>query len=56
MCQDKYRKGVERVEARHCRQSNRKRSFFNEINDHQQSWGYEAGPSKGPGPRSAGGR
>jgi hypothetical protein len=27
-----------------------------EISDHQQSWGYEAGPSKGPGPRSAGGR
>jgi hypothetical protein len=26
------------------------------ISDHQQSWGYEAGPSKGPGPRSAGGR
>ena len=27
-----------------------------EISDHQQSWGFEAGPSKGPGPRSAGGR
>ena len=26
------------------------------ISDHQQSWGYEDGPSKGPGPRSAGGR
>jgi microcin C transport system ATP-binding protein len=26
------------------------------ISDHQQSWGYEAGPSKGPGSRSAGGR
>jgi hypothetical protein len=27
-----------------------------EISDHQQSWGYEAGPSKGPGIGSAGGR
>jgi hypothetical protein len=27
-----------------------------EISDHQQSWGYELGPSKGPGSRSAGGR
>ena len=27
-----------------------------QISDHQQSWGYEKGPSKGPGPRSAGGR
>jgi hypothetical protein len=26
------------------------------ISDHQQSWGYEVGPSKGPGPRSADGR
>jgi hypothetical protein len=26
------------------------------ISDHQQSWGYEEGPSKGPGPRSADGR
>jgi hypothetical protein len=26
------------------------------ISDHQQSWGYEDGPSKGPGPCSAGGR
>jgi len=26
------------------------------ISDQQQSWGYEEGPSKGPGPRSAGGR
>jgi hypothetical protein len=26
------------------------------ISDNQQSWGYEDGPSKGPGPRSAGGR
>ncbi len=26
------------------------------ISDHQQSWGYEEGPSKGPGPCSAGGR
>jgi hypothetical protein len=26
------------------------------ISDHQQSWGYEYGPSKEPGPRSAGGR
>ena len=24
------------------------------ISDHQQSWRYEKGPSKGPGPRSAG--
>jgi hypothetical protein len=24
--------------------------FSNEINDHQQSWGYEDGPWKGPGP------
>jgi hypothetical protein len=22
----------------------------NQISDHQQSWGYEEGPSKGPGP------
>jgi hypothetical protein len=29
---------------------------YEQISDHQQSWGYEAGPSKGPGPRSAGGR
>ena len=27
-----------------------------QISDHQQSWGYEEGPSKGPGLRSAGGR
>ena len=27
-----------------------------QISDHQQSWGYEDGPSKGPGPHSAGGR
>ena len=26
------------------------------ISDHKQSWGYEEGPSKGPGLRSAGGR
>ena len=26
------------------------------ISDNQQSCGYEDGPSKGPGPRSAGGR
>jgi hypothetical protein len=26
------------------------------ISDHHQSWGYEDGPSKGPGPRAAGGR
>ncbi len=26
------------------------------ISDHQQSRGYGDGPSKGPGPRSAGGR
>jgi len=29
---------------------------LHEISDHQQSWGYEEVPSKGPGPRSAGGR
>jgi hypothetical protein len=27
-----------------------------EISDHQQSWGYEDGPWKGQGPRSAGDR
>jgi len=26
------------------------------ISDHQQSWGHDEGPSKGPGPRSAAGR
>jgi hypothetical protein len=32
--------------------------FFNlgKISDHQQSWRYEAGPSKAPGLCSAGGR
>jgi len=25
-----------------------------QISDHQQSYGYEEGPLKGPGPRSAG--
>jgi ubiquinone/menaquinone biosynthesis C-methylase UbiE len=30
--------------------------LIGKISDHQQSWGYEAGPSKGPGSRSAGGR
>jgi secondary thiamine-phosphate synthase enzyme len=34
----------------------RSRKLHVRISDHQQSWGYEAGPSKGPGPRSAGGR
>ncbi len=29
---------------------------FPQISDQQQSWGYEEGPSKGPGPRSAAGR
>jgi hypothetical protein len=27
-----------------------------QISDHQKGWGYEVDPSKGPGPRSAGGR
>jgi hypothetical protein len=30
--------------------------FVFEISDHQQSWGYEEGPSKGPEPCSAGDR
>jgi len=30
--------------------------FEHQISDHQQTCGYEEGPSKGPGPRSAGDR
>ncbi len=30
--------------------------ILTKISDHQQSWGYEEGPWKGPGPCSAGGR
>ena len=30
--------------------------FYQKISDHQQSWGYEEGPTKGPEPCSAGDR
>jgi phosphoribosylanthranilate isomerase len=32
------------------------KDLMKKISDHQQCWGYEDFPSKGPGPRSAGGR
>jgi hypothetical protein len=40
----------------YCFYNGMSRINLQKISDHQQSWGYEEGPWKGPGPRSAGGR